>query len=153
MTARWIPAHSWQRSPPSRRPVPKTPSRRFVGSTDTIAYETLSKLLTGLAEWTGSDLLTYWGTRLVSSIRPYNMIVTNVPGPQQPLYLLGARLEATYPQLPLFEHQGLGVAVMSYLGKLQFGLVADWDVVPDLTRFARSIDASVAALEESIEKR
>jgi WS/DGAT/MGAT family acyltransferase len=111
------------------------------------------ELLTGLAEWTGSDLLTYWGTRLVSSIRPYNMIVTNVPGPQQPLYLLGARLEATYPQLPLFEHQGLGVAVMSYLGNIHFGLVADWDVVPDLTRFARSIDASAAALEESIEKR
>jgi WS/DGAT/MGAT family acyltransferase len=110
-------------------------------------------LLMDLAEWSRSDLLTYWGVRLVSSIRPYNMIVTNVPGPQQPLYLLGARLEATYPQLPLFENQGLGVAVMSYLGKINFGLVADWDLVPDLARFARSIDASVAALEEAVEKR
>ena len=77
------------------------------------------------------------------------MIITNVPGPRMPLYLLGARLETMFPQLPLFENQGLGVAVMSYLDRVGFGVVADWDVVPDVGRFARAIGASFQELREA----
>jgi WS/DGAT/MGAT family acyltransferase len=106
-------------------------------------------LLTRFTEWSGSDLLTYWGTRFASTLRPYNMIVTNVPGPHFPLYLLGARLEHLYPQLPLFEHQGLGVAVLSYLGKVGFGAIADWDLVSDLGRFPQAIEASFEELRGS----
>lgn len=109
-------------------------------------------LLTRMADWSGSDLLTYWGVRLASAVRPYNMIVTNVPGPQFPLYLLGSRQLALYPQLPLFENQGLGVAVMSYMGQVHFGLIGDWDVVPDLPAFARAIDASFAELREAVKE-
>ena len=106
-------------------------------------------LLTRFADWTGSDLLTYWGTRLASSVRPYNMIVTNVPGPQFPLYLLGARQQAIHPFLPLFVNQGAGVAVMSYLGSVCFGLIGDWDLVPDLPALAGFVDEAFAELREA----
>jgi len=108
-------------------------------------------LFARLADGLGSDWLTYWGVRLASAVRPYNLIVTNVPGPQRPLYLLGARLQELFPQLPLFERQGLGVAVMSYWGRVCFGLVADWDVVPDLGDLADDLDASFAELRRVAE--
>jgi hypothetical protein len=59
-------------------------------------------------------------------------VVTNVPGPRHPLYLLGARLCEAYPVVPLFERQALGVALLSYDGSLHFGLNADRDAFPDL---------------------
>jgi hypothetical protein len=82
------------------------------------------------------------GVRLASRLHPYNLIVTNVPGPQVPLYLLGARLIEGYPQVPLFENQGLGVALFSYCGMLCWGFNADWDLVPDLPRFVEAVAAS-----------
>ncbi len=83
---------------------------------------------------------------LVSLLRPYNLIVSNIPGPQFPLYLLGARLIEFYPHLPLFENQGLAVAAMSYLGKIHFGLIGDWDLMPDLSDFAADLDTAMAEL-------
>lgn len=106
-------------------------------------------LLTRFADWTGADLLTYWGTRLASAVRPYNMIVTNVPGPQFPLYLLGARQTEVHPFLPLFVNQGAGVAVMSYLGRVCFGLIGDWDLVPDLPALAGFVDDAFLELREA----
>jgi diacylglycerol O-acyltransferase len=78
--------------------------------------------------------------------------VTNVHGPPAPLYMLGSRLVAMYPQLPLFTNQGLGVAVMSYRDKVSFGTIADWDLVPDLSDFARALEASFAELQEAAER-
>jgi WS/DGAT/MGAT family acyltransferase len=105
------------------------------------------------SDWSGSDLLTLWAMRLASTVRLYNLVVTNVPGPQQPLYLLGARLQAIYPQIPLLVKQGLAIAVMSYCGKVCFGLVGDWDLVPDLPVLARSIESSFAELEAAAQAR
>ncbi|NIT98484.1 MAG: DUF1298 domain-containing protein, partial [Actinobacteria bacterium] len=68
-------------------------------------------------------------SRLAAGARPFNMTVTNVPGPQFPLYLLGSRLLATYPLVPLWEGHGAGVALFSYAGTLYWGFNADWDVV------------------------
>ncbi len=79
------------------------------------------------------------GVRLLSRLHPYNLIVTNVPGPQVPLYLLGARLLSGYPQVPLFENQGLGIALFSYCGSLGFGFNADRYVMPDLDAFAAAV--------------
>lgn len=79
------------------------------------------------------------GVRLLARLHPYNLIVTNVPGPQFPLYLLGARLLTGFPQAPLFENQGLGIAIFSYCGSLGFGFNADRDVVPDLEDFAAAV--------------
>jgi WS/DGAT/MGAT family acyltransferase len=86
------------------------------------------------------------GVRLLSRLHPYNLIVTNVPGPQIPLYLLGARLLAGFPQVPLFENQGLGIALFSYCGVLGFGFNADRDVVPDVDRFAEAVRESFTEL-------
>jgi diacylglycerol O-acyltransferase len=97
-----------------------------------------AEVLEDLAEWTGSRLLTL-GVRLASWVHPYHLIVTNVPGPQVPLYFLGSRLETGYPVVPLFENQGIGVAVFSYCGQLCWGINADWDMVPNVEDFRRDI--------------
>jgi len=68
-----------------------------------------------------------------------NMFVTNVPGPQFPLYLLGAELRDIFVHAPLIENLGLVIGVMSYNGKVCWGLTADYDRVPDLADFARLI--------------
>ncbi len=89
------------------------------------------------------------GVRLLSRLHPYNLIVTNVPGPQVPLYLLGARLLGGFPQVPLFENQGLGIALFSYCGTLGFGFNADREVVPDVDAFAAAVGRGFAELREA----
>lgn len=101
---------------------------------------------TRLVERSGATWLTELGVRLAARVQPYNQTVSNVPGPQFPLYLLGARLLELYPLPPLFERQGLGTAVMSYDGRLCWGMVADRDLVPDLGGLARDVDAAFLEL-------
>jgi hypothetical protein len=84
--------------------------------------------------------------RLLEWLRPFNLVVTNVPGPPVPLYLLGARLQHVYPLVPLFPNQGLGVAVLSYAGQLCWGFNADCHVVPDLDAFASALDDAFVEL-------
>jgi hypothetical protein len=74
--------------------------------------------------------------RLQARQRLFNLVVTNVPGPQFPLYLLGRRLQVLFPVVPLAQRQALGIAVMSYDGHLGFGLLADYDALPDLESIA-----------------
>jgi hypothetical protein len=78
--------------------------------------------------------------------RPFNLVVTNVPGPQVPLYLLGAPLLECYPMLALLPSQGLGVALFSYAGKLCWGFLADFDLVPDLHEVVQAVAASFEEL-------
>ncbi|HME69221.1 MAG TPA: WS/DGAT domain-containing protein, partial [Myxococcota bacterium] len=109
-------------------------------------------LMIRFADRTGSRTLVDAGTRFTSRLHPYHLIVTNVAGPQIPLHLLEARLLGLYPQLPLFEHQGLAVAVMSYLGKVGFGFIGDPDLVPDLAAFGQAIQESFEELREAAGK-
>ncbi|HSP38732.1 MAG TPA: wax ester/triacylglycerol synthase family O-acyltransferase [Frankiaceae bacterium] len=74
--------------------------------------------------------------RLVERISPFNLIISNVPGPNVPLYYAGAKLLAYYPVSAIADGQGLNITVMSYGGKMFFGLIADRDLVPDLDRMA-----------------
>lgn len=108
------------------------------------------ELLSDLADLTGSVALTRFGVDLATRLHPYNLIVSTVPGPQQPLYMLGARLIALHPLLPLFERQGLGVAALSFDGKLCWGLVGDWELAPDLEQLGRDLDAALAELEAAL---
>lgn len=86
------------------------------------------------------------GARLATNARPFNMTVTNVPGPQFPLYLLDARVEATYPLVPLWESHGIGLAMFSYDGTVSWGINADYGIMPDVDRFGRAILDSFAEL-------
>ncbi len=84
--------------------------------------------------------------RLQARQRLFNLVVTNVPGPQFPLYMLGRELEAMYPMVPLAENQALGIAIMSYNGQLNFGLNADYDALPDLEALADELRAAMDEL-------
>jgi diacylglycerol O-acyltransferase / wax synthase len=72
-------------------------------------------------------------------IRPFNMTVTNIPGPQFPMYLLEARMLANYPIVPLWTKHGLGLAIFSYDGHLYWGIHADYDALPDSGHLIDSI--------------
>jgi WS/DGAT/MGAT family acyltransferase len=97
-----------------------------------------AEVLTQVAEWTPSTLLSLAG-RNVSRLLPFNMVVTNVPGPQTPMYMFGARMTECYPHVPLTDYLGLGIALLSCEGKLCWGFNADYDLVPDLTAFANTV--------------
>jgi diacylglycerol O-acyltransferase / wax synthase len=84
--------------------------------------------------------------RLQARQRMFNLVVTNVPGPQFPLYMLGRELDAMFPMVPLAENQALGIAIMSYNGQLNFGLNADYDAMPDLEALADELRASIQEL-------
>jgi diacylglycerol O-acyltransferase / wax synthase len=109
-------------------------------------------VLAQAAEWTGANVLSM-GLAVANRNPPFNLIVTNVPGPQVPLYLAGARMLAAYPLVPLFSNQGLGIALFSYDGKLFWGLNADWDTLPDVDRFAAAIEESFAELRTAAQQR
>ena len=84
--------------------------------------------------------------RLQARQRVFNLTVTNVPGPQFPLYLLGRRLERLFPQVPLAGNAALGIAIMSYDGTINFGLLGDFDALPDLEVLAAALRASIDEL-------
>ena len=77
----------------------------------------------------------------------WNLVVSNVPGPQFPLYLAGARLEALYPVSVITDGLGLNITVMSYLGHLDFGIVADREQMPDVWSLIDSLREELALLE------
>ncbi len=84
--------------------------------------------------------------RMASRSSAANLVITNVPGPRVPVYLLGARQLATYPVVPLVATQGLGIALLSYDEWLHWGFFADWDAVPDLHDLVGDVEASFQEL-------
>jgi WS/DGAT/MGAT family acyltransferase len=88
-------------------------------------------------------------SRINFSTRLFNTIVTNVPGPQLPLYVLGREMEEVYPVAFLPENHALAVAIMSYNGKIGFGLLADYDSMEDVEAIADGIAESLAELEQA----
>ncbi len=99
-------------------------------------------------------------TRLVTNVRlfdhvapMFNLIVSNVPGPDFPLYLAGARLLAMYPLGPIIEGVGVNVTVFSYLDSLFVGVQACWDLAPDVDTIARGMQASLSELVGEANRR
>ena len=90
-------------------------------------------------------------SRLNFSTRLFNLLVTNVPGPQFPLYILGRELQDLFPVAFLPKHHALAVAIMSYDGGMDFGLLGDYDAMPDLERVGEMLQASLAELLEAAE--
>jgi diacylglycerol O-acyltransferase / wax synthase len=85
-------------------------------------------------------------SRLNFSTRLFNLIVTNVPGPQFPLYVLGREMLAAYPVAFLPENHALAIAIMSYNGQMNFGLLGDFDGLPDIDLIGETIAAELAKL-------
>jgi WS/DGAT/MGAT family acyltransferase len=102
--------------------------------------------LTGAAMWA-----LQFVSSLVGALRPFNLVVTNVPGPSTTLDLLGARLVHAYPQAPLLSGQCLGIALFSYAGTLCWGFNADYDLLPDLDHFTEDVAASFEELSLATE--
>jgi diacylglycerol O-acyltransferase len=92
------------------------------------------------------------GARAGSSLskRLFNVVVTNVPGPQFPLYAAGARLLAAYPVVPLAKGQAVSIGLTSYDGGVYFGLNADRDAMPDIDVLTQCITDSLAELRETV---
>ena len=107
-----------------------------------------AQALTSLADFAPPTIMSQ-AARLQSRQRFFNLVVTNVPGPQIPLYLLGRHLQAFYPVVPLAHHQALGIAIMSYDGRLGFGLLGDYDAMPDLEQLAADLETAIAALSRA----
>ena len=93
----------------------------------------------------GIAMRLYARTRLTESMPVHNLVVSNVPGPQVPLYLLGCEVKAMYPLGPIFHGSGLNITVMSLSGKLDVGLISCPELLPDLWAMA---DDFAVAMEE-----
>jgi WS/DGAT/MGAT family acyltransferase len=136
----------------ARLPIAETDPRRRLNAVRAVTAELKqsrqamgAEVLARVSEWTVPTLLSL-AMRLAARARSFNLTVTNVPGPQIPLYLLGCAMKAAYPLGPLFQHQALNIALLSYDGALHWGFNADYDVLPDLCDLVDSIRASFEEL-------
>jgi WS/DGAT/MGAT family acyltransferase len=107
-----------------------------------------AEVIAGLQDFAPPTLLAQ-ASRLNFSTRLFNLIVTNVPGPQFPLYLLGRELQELLPVAFLPQDHALAIAIMSYNGSVDFGLLADYDAMPDVSAVGDAIRASLDELLEA----
>ena len=107
-----------------------------------------ASLLTQLADFAPTTIAGQ-AARLQSRQRFFNLVVTNIPGPQFPLYLMGRRMERVFPMVPLAKNQGVCIGIMSYDGQVNFGLIGDYDGMTDLEDLARDLDDSIDELLEA----
>jgi WS/DGAT/MGAT family acyltransferase len=107
-----------------------------------------AELIAGLEALAPPTILAQ-ASRLQFSTRLFNLLVTNVPGPQFPLYVLGRELQDLFPIAFLPENQSLAVAIISYNGGIDFGLLGDYDAMPDIVEFGEALNASLAELVDA----
>jgi diacylglycerol O-acyltransferase / wax synthase len=141
VTTMYAPLPVYAKDPADRFAIVHDAMAGLKESGQAVGAEVLTKL-TGFAPPT----VLAQAARLQSQQRLFNLTVTNVPGPQFPLYLLGRRLRALYPQVPLTRNTALGIAIMSYDGALDFGLLGDYDAMADLDLLAADLEAAIDEL-------
>jgi len=100
-----------------------------------------AEILTKLTDFAPSTIVSQ-AARLQPAQRFFNLVVTNVPGPQFPLYVLGRKMESIFPMVPLAQRQALCVGIMSYNGQVNFGLIGDYDAMADLDSFGLDLEAA-----------
>jgi len=134
-----VPLPLGERDPLRRLERVAAETRRAKGSRQSSGMQAIESF----SDATFTSLMTQFA-RLTTLSRPYNLVVTNVPGPPIAVYVAGARMAACYPVVPLFANQALGVALFSYDGRLHFGFNADWDALPDLHDLVAAVDSELA---------
>ena len=85
-------------------------------------------------------------SRLMSSARAFNLVVSNIPGPSVPMYMLGCPLEAVYPVVPLADNHAVSVGMVTVGDQACFGVYADREAMPDVDMLAQDIDDAIAEL-------
>jgi WS/DGAT/MGAT family acyltransferase len=143
VTAMWAPLPVGITDPVERLHRISSEMREIKESGQAIGAEVLTRL-SGFAPPT----IMAQAARLQARQRLFNLVVTNVPGPQFPLYLMGRELETLYPMVPLAKNTALGIAIMSYNGQLNFGLTADYDALADVETLVEELRASIEELLE-----
>lgn len=138
----------WERSPRVRFEMIRDRTRTLQESDSALPARSIA----GEKTWLSARLLCL-GARALASHTPVNLTVTNVPGPQGPLYFQGARLLEAYGTVPLRDGHGLGIAVLSYDGKLYWGLNGDVDLLPDLHHLAHCIQKAFTELRDAVSRR
>jgi diacylglycerol O-acyltransferase len=111
-----------------------------------------AEILTKLTDFAPSTIASQ-AARLQPAQRFFNLVVTNVPGPQFPLYVLGRKMESIFPMVPLARRQALCVGIMSYDGQVNFGLIGDYDAMADLDSFALDLEAATAEVVATVPAR
>ena len=134
----------WCQDPVARLDIVREQLRNLKSGGQAVGAQVLTEL-TGFAPPT----VMGQASRLVSRQRMFNLVVTNVPGPQFPLYVAGRRMLDPFPMVPLAKNQALGIALLSYAGKINFGLVGDYDLMWDLDDFAGYVRASLEELADA----
>ncbi len=94
-----------------------------------------------------------FATGVLHRLPPFNLCISNVPGPNVPVYLCGAKLLAHYPVSVITDGQGLNITLVGYLGRLHFGLVACRELVPDIERLADYLVEELELLQKAAGKR
>jgi WS/DGAT/MGAT family acyltransferase len=125
-----------------------------------IAHENMSELKASGAAVAGEDLIRMTSylpptvlasaSRLLARNVPVNTTITNIPGPQFPLYCMGAKMLEAFPYVGIVDGMALTIAVLSYDGNLGFGITGDRDLLPDLALLAGGIEDAFAELEEAV---
>ncbi len=141
VAAMMAPLPVWCQEPVARLDIVREELKELKDGAQAVGAE----VLTGLSGFAPPTIMGQ-AARLSSRQRFFNLVVTNVPGPQFPLYLLGRRMLDPFPMVPLAKNQGLGVALLSYDGRINFGLVGDYDLLWDLDDFACDVQEALAEL-------
>jgi diacylglycerol O-acyltransferase / wax synthase len=143
VAAMMAPLPVWCQEPVARLDIMREQLKHLKAGGQAVGAEVLTELA-GFAPPT----IMGQAARLMSRQRFFNVVVTNIPGPQFPLYLMGREMIDPFPMVPLAKSQGLGVALLSYNGRINFGLVGDYDLLWDLDDFAEDIRESLAELAD-----
>jgi WS/DGAT/MGAT family acyltransferase len=101
-----------------------------------------AEIITRLTDFAPTTIVSQ-AARLQPNQRFFNLVVTNVPGPQFPLYVLGRQMESIFPMVPLARRQALCIGIMSYNGQVNFGLIGDYDAMADLDSFALDLEVEI----------
>jgi len=124
---------------------------RVVAITDRVKHSGQQRGLEALSQLSDRsfpELHAFFG-KLGVRQQPFNIVVTNIPGPRDPVYLLTAPMLGIHPLVPLLANQTLGIAFFSYCGKLQWGFHADWDAMPDLHDLVEGVGRQFTVLLEA----